>query len=79
MTSVYEALERPMVEVLARMEGRGISIDRTILSRLSGEFAQDMRIAQAMRTSFELEVRIPVIMDGHPTKKGQDPECKHRF
>ncbi len=47
MTSVYEALERPMVEVLARMEARGISIDRAILSRLSGEFAQDMARLEA--------------------------------
>ncbi|MFV0280863.1 MAG: DNA polymerase I [Rhodoblastus sp.] len=42
MSSVYETLERPMVGVLGRMERRGISIDRQILSRLSGEFAQDM-------------------------------------
>jgi DNA polymerase-1 len=40
MDTVYETLERPMVEVLARMERRGISIDRSILSRLSTEFAQ---------------------------------------
>lgn len=40
MTTVYETLERPMVPVLASMERRGISIDRAILSRLSGEFAQ---------------------------------------
>src|SRR5712671_556355 len=40
MTTVYETLERPMVAVLARMERRGISIDRQVLSRLSGEFAQ---------------------------------------
>jgi DNA polymerase I len=40
MTSVYETLERPLIGVLARMEGRGISIDRQVLSRLSGEFAQ---------------------------------------
>jgi DNA polymerase-1 len=40
MNTVYETLERPMVEVLARMERRGISIDRAILSRLSSEFAQ---------------------------------------
>jgi DNA polymerase-1 len=40
MTSVYETLERPLVAVLARMERRGISIDRQVLSRLSGEFAQ---------------------------------------
>ncbi len=42
MASVYERLERPMVPVLARMEERGISIDRQMLSRLSGDFAQGM-------------------------------------
>ena len=40
MASVYETLERPMVPVLASMERRGITIDRGMLSRLSGEFAQ---------------------------------------
>jgi DNA polymerase-1 len=40
MSAVYETLERPLVSVLARMERRGISIDRQVLSRLSGEFAQ---------------------------------------
>ena len=40
MGAVYETLERPMVGVLARMERRGISIDRQTLSRLSGDFAQ---------------------------------------
>ncbi len=40
MTAVYETLERPLVTVLARMERRGISIDRQVLSRLSGDFAQ---------------------------------------
>ena len=42
MTRVYENLERPMVPVLMRMEKRGISVDRQMLSRLSGEFAQGM-------------------------------------
>ena len=37
---VYERLERPLVPVLARMEERGITVDRQMLSRLSGEFAQ---------------------------------------
>lgn len=41
-TAVYEVLERPMVEVLANMERRGIAIDRQILSRLSGDFAQGL-------------------------------------
>jgi DNA polymerase-1 len=40
MTSVYETLERPLISVLARMERRGISIDRQVLSRLSADFAQ---------------------------------------
>ncbi|MDQ0455373.1 DNA polymerase-1 [Rhizobium paknamense] len=40
LTRVYERLERPLVPVLAHMEARGITIDRQILSRLSGELAQ---------------------------------------
>jgi DNA polymerase-1 len=40
MNTVYETLERPLVSVLGRMERRGISIDRQVLSRLSGDFAQ---------------------------------------
>ncbi len=40
LVSVYERLERPLVKTLAAMEQRGISIDRQILSRLSGELAQ---------------------------------------
>jgi DNA polymerase I len=39
--TVYETLERPLIGVLAHMERRGISIDRQVLSRLSGEFAQE--------------------------------------
>jgi DNA polymerase-1 len=39
--TVYETLERPLLRVLAHMERRGISIDRDVLSRLSGEFAQE--------------------------------------
>jgi DNA polymerase-1 len=40
MTTVYERLERPLVPVLAHMEERGITIDRQILARLSGDLAQ---------------------------------------
>ncbi|MDQ0997774.1 DNA polymerase-1 [Phyllobacterium ifriqiyense] len=40
LSSVYERLERPLIPVLARMEERGISVDRQILSRLSGDLAQ---------------------------------------
>ncbi|MFO1149825.1 MAG: DNA polymerase I [Alsobacter sp.] len=47
MATAYETLERPLVPVLARMEQRGIAIDRQILSRLSGEFAQGMARLEA--------------------------------
>ena len=40
LVSVYERLERPLVPVISRMEHRGISVDRNILSRMSGDFAQ---------------------------------------
>jgi DNA polymerase-1 len=40
MMAVYETLERPLISVLARMERRGISIDRQVLSKLSADFAQ---------------------------------------
>jgi len=42
MTTVYETLERPLVPVLAGMERAGITVDRQVLSRLSGDFAQSM-------------------------------------
>ena len=45
--TVYDTLERPLVAVLARMERRGISIDRNVLSRLSGEFAQEAAALEA--------------------------------
>ena len=47
MTTVYETLERPLVPVLARMEARGIKVDRQILSRMSGEFAPEARRPRA--------------------------------
>ncbi len=42
MTAVYERLERPLVSVLAEMEYAGIKVDRQVLSRLSGLFAQEL-------------------------------------
>lgn len=44
---VYETLERPLVRVLGNMERRGVSIDRQMLSRLSGDFAQGMARLEA--------------------------------
>jgi DNA polymerase-1 len=42
LATVYERLERPLPTVLQRMERRGIMVDRAILARLSGDFAQAM-------------------------------------
>lgn len=38
-TRVYEMVDRPLVPVIARMERRGIKVDREVLARLSEEFA----------------------------------------
>ena len=47
LTTVYETLERPLVPVIAAMERRGIAIDRQMLARLSGDFAQGMARLEA--------------------------------
>ena len=39
LTTVYETLERPLVPVLLAMERTGIKVDRTVLHRLSNDFA----------------------------------------
>jgi DNA polymerase-1 len=51
-TTLYETEERPLAPVLARMEGRGISVDRAILSRLTGDFTQ--RAAALEEQAYEL-------------------------
>src|SRR5262249_43750844 len=67
VSTVYETLERPLVPVLARMERRGISIDRQVLSRLAGEFAQ-------RGAALEAEVRAladePTFNPGSPKQLG---------
>jgi DNA polymerase-1 len=45
-TNVYETLERPMVNVLALMEGRGILIDRQHLGALSSQFAKQLAVLE---------------------------------
>ncbi|HVI29866.1 DNA polymerase I [Hansschlegelia sp.] len=47
MTTVYETLERPMPAVLSAMEREGVAIERSLLSRLSGELAQRMAALEA--------------------------------
>lgn len=39
-TRVYEMVDRPLAEVIARMEQRGIRVDSGLLARLSDSFAQ---------------------------------------
>ena len=41
-TRVYEMVDRPLIPVVAGMERAGIKVDRDHLSRLSGQFAQEM-------------------------------------
>ena len=45
--TVYETLERPLVPVLAAMEREGILVDRTVLARLSAEFARGAEALEA--------------------------------
>ncbi len=41
LSRVYREIELPLVAVLGRMEARGICVDRTLLSRISEEFAAE--------------------------------------
>ncbi len=45
--TVYETLERPLAPVITMMERQGVKIDPTVLSRLSGDFAQRMAASEA--------------------------------
>src|SRR3954465_6809121 len=40
---VYERVDKPLVPVIARMERRGIKVDRDYLARLSAEFGRDIQ------------------------------------
>ena len=42
VATVYEALDRPLPAVVAKMENEGIKVDRAELNRLSADFAQKM-------------------------------------
>ncbi len=46
-TTVYETLERPLAPVIAAMEREGVKIDKAVLARLSGDFAQRMAAHEA--------------------------------
>jgi DNA polymerase I len=38
--TVYETLERPLIQILVDMEHEGVSVDRAVLSQLSSQFAK---------------------------------------
>ncbi|HZU51258.1 MAG TPA: DNA polymerase I, partial [Sphingomicrobium sp.] len=40
---VYERVDKPLVPVIARMERRGIKVDREYLARLSADFGRDIQ------------------------------------
>jgi DNA polymerase-1 len=40
---VYERVDKPLVPVLARMEQRGVKVDRDYLARLSSEFGREIQ------------------------------------
>ena len=42
-TRVYERVDKPLIPVIARMEQRGIKVDRDYLARLSAEFGRDIQ------------------------------------
>ena len=44
VVSVYQTTEKSLVPVIVDMEKNGICVDRNVLSRLSGEFAQKMAV-----------------------------------
>ncbi len=52
MTEVYETLDRPLPAIVAAMEQTGVKVDRAVLARLSGEFAE--RLAALEATVHEL-------------------------
>jgi DNA polymerase-1 len=52
VATVYETLERPLLPVIVAMERDGIRVDRDILARLSGAFAQ--RAAELESVVYEL-------------------------
>ena len=47
MSTVYETLDRPLPAIVAAMERLGILVDRTVLARLSGAFAERLSALEA--------------------------------
>ncbi len=67
LTTVYETIERPLVQVLAEMELTGIKVDRATLHRMSNDFAK--RIAELEKEIHKLAGRTFTI--GSPKQLGE--------
>ena len=50
VSTIYETVDRPLPAVAAQMENQGIKVDRAVLARLSGDFAQKMAGLEAEAT-----------------------------
>ena len=50
VSTIYETADRPLPAVAAQMENNGIKVDRAVLARLSGDFAQKMAGLEAEAT-----------------------------
>ncbi len=50
VSTIYETADRPLPAVAAQMENQGIKVDRAVLARLSGDFAQKMAGLEAEAT-----------------------------
>ncbi|GAB4394482.1 MAG: DNA polymerase I [Kiloniellaceae bacterium] len=67
LTTVYETIERPLVQVLAEMELTGIKVDRNTLHRMSNDFAQ--RLVELEKQIYKLAGREFTI--GSPKQLGE--------
>ncbi|HMA13189.1 MAG TPA: DNA polymerase I, partial [Kiloniellaceae bacterium] len=67
MATVYETMERPLVQVLADMERTGIKVDRDTLRRMSNDFAR--RIGELEKEIYKLAGRQFTI--GSPKQLGE--------
>ncbi len=50
VATIYETADRPLPAAAAQMENQGIKVDRAVLARLSGDFAQKMAGLEAEAT-----------------------------
>ena len=46
LLQIYESMERPMVELLAKLELKGILVDRELLTRMSNSLAQKLSVLE---------------------------------